>query len=139
MSMIRSLIAFSCLLLIAPVLAHAAGAGSLNVAPIQNLSNSIIGLINTVVVPFVFAVAFLVFIWGVYTYFIAGGASEEKRSEGAKFVLSGLIGFAAMVTIWGLVNILVGTFPGLGGQSRPDLPCFSGNCQGSTGGATVEP
>lgn len=137
--MTRSFILVSLAVLALPVFVHAAGSGSLNVKPIQNLSTSIIGLINTVVVPFVFAVAFVVFIWGVYTYFIAGGASEEKRSEGAKFVLSGLIGFAAMVTIWGLVNILVGTFPGLGGQSSPDLPCFSGNCQGSTGGVTVEP
>lgn len=131
--MIRSLLALTLLALMVPVYTFAQGSGSLNVTPIQNLSNSIIGLINTVVVPFVFAVAFLVFIWGVYTYFIAGGANEEKRSEGAKFVLSGLIGFAAMVTIWGLVNILVGTIPGLAGQQRPDLPCFTGNCT-TTGG-----
>lgn len=126
--MIQSLLALSLIVLLLPAGALAADAGSLNVAPIQNLSTSIIALINTVVVPFVFAIAFLVFIWGVYTYFIAGGASEEKRSEGAKFVLSGLIGFAAMITVWGLVNILVGTIPGLAGQKRPDLPCFSGNC-----------
>lgn len=114
-------------LLVADV-AHA-DTGTLNLQPINSLSTSLIGLLNTVVVPFVFAIAFIVFIWGVYTYFIAGGASEEKRSEGAKFVLSGLIGFAAMVSVWGLVNIITGTFPGLTGQNRPALPCFSGNCQ----------
>ncbi len=132
--MIRTLVLFLGTLTLAPLVVHAAeaaqtgGAGSLNLAPITNLSNSIIGLINNVVVPFIFAVAFLVFIWGVYTYFIAGGANEEKRSEGAKFVLSAVIGFAVMLSIWGLVRIVIGTFPGLAGQDRPNLPCFTSGC-----------
>lgn len=126
--MVRTLIALTLLSLLIPGSVLAAGTGALNTAPIQNLSNSIIGLINNVVVPFIFAVAFLVFIWGVYNYFILGGANEEKRSEGAKFVLSAIIGFAAMITIWGLVFIVVGTFPGLGGQQRPALPCLTPGC-----------
>lgn len=76
----------------------------------QDLGNTFIDLINNVAVPLLMAFAFLVFIWGVFQYFIAGGADEEKRSEGQKKILFGIIGFFLMVAVWGLVNILVNTF-----------------------------
>lgn len=117
------------LLAAASVAAPAAYAadGSLNTAPIQNLFDSVLTILNTVIVPLVFAIAFIVFLWGVFNYFIAGGANEEKRSEGAKFVLWSIIGFAVMISVWGLVNILVTTF-GFNSQTRPCLPTFSGPC-----------
>ncbi len=118
------------LLVTAPLITVAADTttGALNLVPAQNLSNSIIGLINTVAVPFIFAVAFLVFIWGVFQYFILGGANEEKRKEGAQMVMYGVIGFAVMISIWGLVRILVGTIPGLAGQNTPPIPCLVEPC-----------
>lgn len=85
---------------------------------------SISGFIDTILVPFIFAIAFIVFIFGVYRYFIQGGANEEKRQEGQKFVMWGLVGFFVMFSIWGLVNLLVGTF-GFDKQQRPDLPTFN--------------
>lgn len=77
---------------------------------VTTLSTGIIGLINNVAVPLLFAVAFIVFIWGVFTYFIAGGADEEKRETGKSLMLWGIIGFFLMVSVWGLVNILRGSF-----------------------------
>ncbi len=93
----------------------------------------VIDLINTVGVFLVCAVALIVFIYGVYQYFVAGAANEEKRSDGQKFVMWSLIGFFIMFSVWGLVNILVGTF-GLGGAARPTLPTFerSGSVSGGT-------
>lgn len=70
----------------------------------------IINLINNVAVPIVFAVAFIVFIFGIFQYFIQGGHDEEKRAAGRSLMLWGLIGFFVMVSVWGLVNILRGTF-----------------------------
>ncbi len=67
-------------------------------------------IINGVLVPLVFAIAFVVFIWGVFQYFILAGGNEEKRKQGQDLMLYGLIGFFVMVSVWGLVNILVGTF-----------------------------
>lgn len=104
-----------------PVLAQSTGA--LNTTAIEGLSNSIIGLLNTVVVPLVFALAFIVFLWGVFQALILGGTNEEKRKEGAKFILWALIGFAVMVSIWGLVNLTKSLIP-LQNNTRPDLPCF---------------
>lgn len=102
--------------------------GSLNTAPIQNLADSLIGIINTVVVPVVFAIAFIVFIWGVFNYFIAGGANEEKRAEGTKFVFSAIIGFVVMVSIWGIVNLVGSSLPGMV-NTRPGLPTFGETSQ----------
>lgn len=77
---------------------------------VEDLGQGLIGLINNVAVPVLFAFAFLVFIFGVFQYFIQGGHDEEKRETGKSLMLWGIIGFFVMVSVWGLVNILRGTF-----------------------------
>jgi hypothetical protein len=67
---------------------------------------NIVQFINDVLVPLVFAIAFLVFIWGVFQYFILGGGDETKREEGRQHMLWGIIGFVLMVSVWGIVNLL---------------------------------
>ena len=89
----------------------------------QTIGTGIISLINNVFVPLVFAAAFIVFIFGVFQYFIAGGADEEKREAGKSLMLWGIIGFFVMVSVWGLVNVLIGTF-GLDSRTPPELPTF---------------
>ena len=75
----------------------------------SDLGSKIINIINTVLVPVLFAVAFIVFLYGAFKTFIIGANSEEVKEEGKNLVLWGLIGFFVMVSIWGLVNILTGT------------------------------
>ncbi len=99
--------------------------------PLGNFIAFIIGMIDKVIVPLVFAIAFIVFIWGVFQYFIAGAGNEEKRNEGKQFVLYGLIGFFLMLSVWGIVNLLVGSF-GFGAQARPNLPTFGGGAGGGS-------
>jgi hypothetical protein len=77
--------------------------------------------INFVLVPLLFAVAFIVFIYGIFkTYILSGGDSEEVK-KGHSLILWGLIGFAVMVSLWGLVNVVVNTFQ-LTGYSAPQPP-----------------
>jgi hypothetical protein len=95
-------------------------------------------IIDKFVVPLIFAIAFIVFIIGVYRYFVAGGANEEKRQEGQKFVLWGLIGFVIMFSVWGLINLLV-TSLGFNGSTRPALPVFLQQNRGTTNGAVSDP
>lgn len=83
-----------------------------SLAAINNLSDAgsfIINTINNVLVPVLFAVAFVIFLWGAFWTFIVGANDEEVKTKGKNLMLWGLIGFFVMVSIWGLVNILTGT------------------------------
>lgn len=79
------------------------------VSNISDVGSFIINTINNVLVPVIFAVAFIVFVWGAFNTFILGHASEEVKEKGKNLMLWGLIGFFVMVSVWGLVNILTGT------------------------------
>ncbi|GEM_PF-1330569 len=81
----------------------------------------LLALINGVLVPLIFAFAFIVFLFGIFRYFIAGGDNPEEQKKGKQLVIYGLIGFFIMVSLWGLVNIVSNTF-GLTGSSHPPLP-----------------
>ncbi len=79
---------------------------------VSNLSSAgtlIINTINNVLVPVLFAIAFIVFLWGAFQTFIVGANDEEVKTHGKNLMLWGLIGFFVMVSLWGLVNILTGT------------------------------
>jgi hypothetical protein len=69
----------------------------------------IMGLINTVIVPVIFALSFLAFVWGVVNYFFLHGDNEGKREEGRSFILWGLIGLFVLFSVWGLVNVFLST------------------------------
>ena len=91
---------------------------------VNNLSDAgsrVISVINTVLVPVLFAIAFIVFLWGAFQTFIVGANDEEVKEKGKNLMLWGLIGFFVMVSIWGLVNILTGTviFGNNSGVARP--------------------
>jgi hypothetical protein len=83
-----------------------------SLAAVNNLSDVgafIINIINNILVPVIFAIAFIVFVWGAFQTFIVGAQSEETKEHGKNLMLWGLIGFFVMVSVWGLVNILTGT------------------------------
>ena len=105
-----------------------ARAAEINTSELTSFVESILGAIDSVVIPAIFAIAFLVFIWGIFRYFIAGAAQEEKREEGKKFLMWGLIGFVVMFSLWGIVRILVDTL-GFDNATRPCLPTISGECK----------
>ncbi len=83
-----------------------------SMAAVSNLSEFggfIIGIINNILVPVLFAIAFIVFLWGAFSVFILGHDSEETKEKGKNLMLWGLIGFFVMVSVWGLVNLLTGS------------------------------
>ena len=76
---------------------------------VSDVGSFIINLINNVFVPVIFAIAFIVFLWGAFSTFILGRDSEDVKEKGRNLMLWGLIGFVVMVSVWGLVNILTGS------------------------------
>ena len=76
---------------------------------IGNSTSGIIGLMNFVVVPLIFALAFAAFIWGVVNYFFIHVDNETKRTEGRNFIIWGLVGMAVLLSVWGFVYLVLGT------------------------------
>jgi hypothetical protein len=91
---------------------------------IGGYSRGIINIINYYLVPALLALAFLVFLWGVFKQFIWKGDSGEAHTEGAKFVATGLIGFVIILSLWALVNIARVTLGVDKTDNRPETPKF---------------
>jgi hypothetical protein len=87
----------------------------------SDVGTFIINLINNVLVPVLFSIAFIVFLWGAFTTFILGAHQEEVKEKGKNLMLWGLIGFFVMVSVWGLVNILTGSIS-FGDNSGVETP-----------------
>lgn len=88
---------------------------------ICSVAQTFIYIINAVLVPLLFAIAFITFLYGVFKKYIWSRGDEGAVEEGHKLILWGIIGFAIMISLWGLVNVVVNTF-GLGGFSAPPTP-----------------
>lgn len=82
---------------------------------------SILYIINAILVPLIFAISFLVFLYGVAKKYILSNGESAEVEEGHKLILWGLIGFVVMISVWGLVNVVSNTF-GLEGDYTPRLP-----------------
>ena len=101
--------------------------GNSTITTFGGLLNRVNLVLNTIV-PFLVGIAVFIVIWGVFKY-IASAAEEEKRAEARAFIVWGIIGIFAMVSVWGFVNILVNSFD-LSTQApaaRPNLPPIPGS------------
>lgn len=85
------------------------------------VASTIIYTINFVLVPLLFAIAFIVFLYGVFKKYIWSRGDESAVEEGHKLILWGIIGFVVMISVWGLVNVVSNTF-GLSGYGAPPTP-----------------
>jgi hypothetical protein len=75
-------------------------------------------------IPFILAVAFLFFVYGVFQYFIAGGANEEKKEQGKSLITYAILGFVVIIVFWGIINLLAGA-TSLEGQDINNVPKFT--------------
>ncbi|MFA7285486.1 MAG: hypothetical protein WC011_01400 [Candidatus Paceibacterota bacterium] len=66
-------------------------------------------ILNLSVVPLIFSLALVMFVYGVMQY-VLNEADEGKREKGKQFMVWGIIALTVMVSVWGLVNLLGGTF-----------------------------
>lgn len=79
-------------------------------------ANDVFGLTSTIytllkrVGQFLFALAVMLFIWGVVK-FIANTGDTAEHEKGKSFILWALIAWVVLLSIWGIVNIVLsGTF-----------------------------
>jgi len=99
----KKIIAGLLIVMAAPFMANAA-----TVTTLGQLLAVFADIVNALL-PFIIALAVLFFVWGVFQ-FVASAGDEEKRTEGRNKMIYGIIGIFVMVSVWGLVNLLKGTF-----------------------------
>lgn len=81
-------------------------------ASVTDIINKIEDNVVNPILVLLFAIAFLVFIWGVFTY-IVHADDPTKRSEGGKGMIYGVIGMFIMFSVFGIINLIATTVQGL--------------------------
>ena len=112
-------------LLLVPVLVSAQGlaGGDPTAGEVGNFLGNVLGFIDSVLIPLILGIAFLMFVWGVFKYFILGGADSEKQAEGKSLMFYAIAGFVLILAFYGIINVLTDGI-GLGGKTieAPGVP-----------------
>ena len=102
-----------------PVVALAQGATFNEGGNFSRYIGQVTDFINTVLIPLVFALALIVFIWGMFKFFIYN--TEEEKEKGKDLAIWAVVAFVLMVSIWGIVNLIAGGL-GFSGETIRELP-----------------
>ena len=92
-----------------PLTGESATCNLANNPKFQDLLCYITGIINNSIIPLIFALAVLIFVWGV-VQFVINSDEEAKKAKGKQFMIWGIIALTVMISVWGLVAILGNTF-----------------------------
>ncbi len=71
-------------------------------------------IINPLIV-LMFAVAVLVFVFGIFEYFM-NGESSSARTTGRNHMIAGVVGMFIMISVFGIITIVINTV----GANRAD-------------------
>jgi hypothetical protein len=61
-------------------------------------------IIVAAIIPLIFVLAFLFFLWGVLRFMMS--SDQKNKEESKKMVWAGLIGLFVMVSVWGIIKIV---------------------------------
>jgi uncharacterized membrane protein YidH (DUF202 family) len=82
---------------------------------------NILEFTNTVLIPFITGIGFLVFVFGMFQFFIVGGANDEKKEQGKSLMIYATLGFVLIIVFWGIINLLTSS-TGLAGGTVNNIP-----------------
>lgn len=91
---------------LAPAITLAQIADGPDAGPLEDLLINILTFANDVLIPFIIGLGFLFFVWGMFKYFIMGGANEEAKEQGKSLLIFSTLGFVMIIIFWGIVNLL---------------------------------
>lgn len=87
----------------------------MNWTTLKTAIDSVIGILKDSVIPVLFTLATVYFIWGVLSYIMAAD-DEKKVAEARYYITYGLIGLFIIVSMWGIVSLIARTFISGGGM-----------------------
>jgi hypothetical protein len=74
--------------------------------------DSFISHVDTMIVnpliDLLFALAIVIFLWGVFEFFLNEG-NDEKRTTGKSHMVWGVIGLVIMLGVWGILGLMLDT------------------------------
>lgn len=114
-----------------PVMASAEVLGNTN-----QFARSILSLVTGYLIPLVFALALLYFLWGVAKYIRS--VSPGSKEEGKTIMIWGVVALFVMSSVWGLVRFLQEELiPGRSNTSVPvpNIEGYGGRSSGGGGGS----
>lgn len=105
-------------LALAPVVASAQ-----QLRGVESLMRSIQRLVE-IALPLVVALALLGFFWGL-AKFIFNNGNEDKKEDGKRTMIWGVVALFVMVSVWGLVGF-IGDSLGIGAGGEAPVPTVEG-------------
>ena len=75
---------------------------------IGKLFSDLTTLINNTLVPLVFGIALIAFLWGMTRWLIWGGSDDESRTKGKNLAIWSVVAFVLMISIFAIANIISG-------------------------------
>lgn len=63
--------------------------------------------ISNVLLPFLFGLALLFFVWNAFRFFIYGASDKDAQEKAKNLALYGIAAFVLLVSLWGVVNLLI--------------------------------
>lgn len=111
------------LALLVPFLMPTVALAEFNPAPIGGYMSSMTSFINGYIIPFIIAASIVVFMWGMFQFFVVGATNEEKREKGKQLAIWAVVGLVLMLSLQGIVNLFADAFGFTGGTIiTPTVP-----------------
>jgi hypothetical protein len=76
---------------------------------LQTLLLDFVTFLNKTIIPFLFALALLMFIWNATRYFIIGGSNEESQQKARSLAIWGITAFVIITAFWGIITLITGS------------------------------
>lgn len=94
-----------------------------NITDLSSASQCAVSFLSDVFVPFLFAIALLAFLYGVFNY-VRNADNEGKRSESLRLIAWSLIGLFFMTSAWAFAAMFANFFGAEGAPSSLIIPQF---------------
>ena len=88
---------------------------------VDDFVEDISSFINDTLIPLLFAVALLFFLFGMFKYFIQGKNQADSKEEGKSYIIWSIVGFVMMIIVFGVVN-LIASSTGLDDETIDNIP-----------------
>lgn len=77
----------------------------------QDIAKTVVDILIKGVVPLIFTLSLIMFLFGILKYLTAGG-DEAKIGKGIQMMTYGAVALFVMFAVWGLVSLIVPFFGG---------------------------